>query len=240
MDETYDRDLLTVAWWAVTFQEVRIKRRGRIWDEEYTVVGGGAGVGPSGEGVTAVMGEAGSNQAVVVIGDRSNGVEAAEVGGGPEAMVDASGAEAALGSGGGSLGSGDGGEGRGGDATGTPSTPTVEELLAAAERAGNERRAGDSNEVMVGGRVVATSVLRTTALESRGGDSGIGASRPVPFEAGDFLDSAGPRDVMDAFRLEPEVEAVLRGARTLEDRTSALLLGALLSGAGASDTGGLG
>ncbi|KAI8542674.1 hypothetical protein RHMOL_Rhmol08G0156800 [Rhododendron molle] len=33
---------------------------------------------------------------------------------------------------------------------------------------------------------------------------------------------------------------VLRGARTPEDQVSALLLGALLSGAGASDTGGLG
>jgi hypothetical protein len=57
---------------------------------------------------------------------------------------------------------------------------------------------------------------------------------------GDFLESAGPRDILDALGLEPGVEAVLRSAQTPEEQMSALLLGAFLSGAGASDTGGLG
>ncbi|KAI8568363.1 hypothetical protein RHMOL_Rhmol02G0192500 [Rhododendron molle] len=196
MTEIHDIDLLTVARWAVTFQEVRIKQRGNIWGEEDAMVSGGARADPSGEcaaaGAITVMGEAGSNQVVLVVRDKSNGVEAAE------------------------------------------------ELLAAAEWASNERRVDDSHEVVVGGRVVATPVLRTTVVEPRGGDSGNGASQQIPFEAGDFSDSAEPRDVIDAFRLEPGVEAVMRGARSLEDRTSALLSGALLSAVGASDTGGLG
>ncbi|KAI8560016.1 hypothetical protein RHMOL_Rhmol04G0221900 [Rhododendron molle] len=266
MDKTHDLDLLTVARWAATFLEVQIKKRGRIWGEEdamvsggngvvhssgTAVVGGGAGAGadPSGEGttegVTAVAGDGGSSIEVAAAGD-SGRVEAIEAGGGSEAAADIRGVDAASGSGGGSMGGRDGDAGSGGGvtsssgATGTPYTPTMEELLATAERASDGQQADDSPVVVVGGRVAATSVLRSMVVGPRGGDSGIRASRPVPFEAGDFSDSAEPQDVMGAFRLEPGVEAVLRGARTLEDRTSALLLGALLSGAGASDTGGLG
>ncbi|KAI8542712.1 hypothetical protein RHMOL_Rhmol08G0160400 [Rhododendron molle] len=265
MDKTHDLDLLTVARWAVTFLDVRIKRRGRIWGEEDAVVSGGNGVvhgsgtaavaaaateeaggrkaaassGEVTESASVVTGEVGSNQAVAMV-EGSSGVEVAKVGGGSEAAADVGGAEAASGSGGGSIDGGGGGVGSGGGAASTPHTPTMEELLVAAKRASDERGVGDSHEVVVGGHVVDTPILKATAVEPRGEDSGIGASQPVPFEARDFSDSAEPRDVIDAFRLEPDVEAVLRGARTLEDRTSVLLLEALLSGAGASDTGGLG
>ncbi|KAI8542781.1 hypothetical protein RHMOL_Rhmol08G0166600 [Rhododendron molle] len=124
-----------------------------------------------------------------------------------------------------------------GEGTGTPLTPTVEELFAAAERAGGEQRDDTSGEVVVGGRVVATPVLRTTAVEPRVGDSGIGASGPVPFAEGDFLDTARPQDILDVLGLDVGVREVLMGARTPEDQASALLLGALLSGAGVSGAG---
>ncbi|KAI8571787.1 hypothetical protein RHMOL_Rhmol01G0146000 [Rhododendron molle] len=234
METTHDLDLLTVAGWAATFLEVRIKRRGRIWGEEDAVVSGGNVVvhgngaaavtaaateeakgnresatvvaGEVTESVSVVAGEVGGDQVVGAV-EGSSGVEVAKLGGGSEAAADVGGAEAASGSGGGATGSCSG-------AAGTPHTPTMEELLEAAKRAGDEQRGDDGQEVVVGGRVVTTPVLRATVVE--------------------------PRDVLGAFRLEPDVEAVLRGARTLEDRTSALLIGALLSGAGASDTGGLG
>ncbi|KAI8550394.1 hypothetical protein RHMOL_Rhmol06G0102800 [Rhododendron molle] len=105
--------------------------------------------------------------------------------------------------------------------------------------AGGERREGAGDEEMTAGRVIATPVLRATTVEPRGGDSGIGASHPVPFVEGDFLDSARPRDILDALGLDATITEMLRGARTTEDQASALLLGALLSGAGGTtaDTG---
>ncbi|KAI8524754.1 hypothetical protein RHMOL_Rhmol13G0173600 [Rhododendron molle] len=78
-------------------------------------------------------------------------------------------------------GSGGGATGSGGGAMGTPSTPTVEELLAAAEWASGERREGAGGEAMTAGRVAATPILRAMAVEPRGGDSGIGASHLVLF-----------------------------------------------------------
>lgn len=90
------------------------------------------------------------------------------------------------------------------------------------------------SETMTAGHVVATPVLRVMAVEPRSGDSGIGASRPIPFEVGDFLDSTGPRDILDALGLDYDIAAVLRDTRMPEDHTSALLLGALLSGEGRS------
>ncbi|KAI8538339.1 hypothetical protein RHMOL_Rhmol09G0095000 [Rhododendron molle] len=74
---------------------------------------------------------------------------------------------------------------------------------------------------MTAGRVVVTPILRATAVEPWGGDSGIGASHPVPFMEGDFLDSARPRDILDALGLDAEITAVLRSARTPKDQTLA-------------------
>ncbi|KAI8559157.1 hypothetical protein RHMOL_Rhmol04G0151600 [Rhododendron molle] len=126
-----------------------------------------------------------------------------------------------------------------GDAAGTPDTPTVEDLLAAAERVSGERREGGGEEVVTAGCVSATPVLRATVAGSRGGDNGIGASGPVPLTEGDFLDTARPQDILDALGLDAGIRKVLRGARNTEDQTPALLLEALLSGAGvtAADTG---
>lgn len=85
---------------------------------------------------------------------------------------------------------------------------------------------------MTSGRVTLTPVLRAMVVEPRSGDSGIGASYSVPFAAGDFLHSVGPRDILDALGLDSAIASVLRDTRTPEDRTSALLLVALLSGEG--------
>ncbi|KAI8555164.1 hypothetical protein RHMOL_Rhmol05G0153500 [Rhododendron molle] len=77
--------------------------------------------------------------------------------------------------------------------------------------------------------------MRATAAEPRVRDGGIGASRLVPFAEGDFLDSARLRDILDALGLDADVR---RGTRTTVDHASALLLGALLSGAGDDGGGG--
>ncbi|KAI8568392.1 hypothetical protein RHMOL_Rhmol02G0195300 [Rhododendron molle] len=244
MNLIQDLDLLTIARWAVVFQEVRIKWRGKIWGEEDMAVGGSAGADRSGgeatESATVVAGEGGGNRAAVAIGGSSNEVVADEVAdvGGNEAVSGSSGGF--MGSGGRGAGSEGGAMGSSGGAAGTPPTPTVKELLATAERASDERRADVSSEAAVGGRVVSTPVLRTTVVEPRWGDSGIRASRSTPFEAGDFLDSAGPQDILGTLSLIPGIADILRAAETPEDRTSALLLGALLSGTGASDIGGHG
>ncbi|KAI8538200.1 hypothetical protein RHMOL_Rhmol09G0084200 [Rhododendron molle] len=120
-------------------------------------------------------------------------------------IVRGDGDELATGSGG-SLGGEMGVSGSGGGVTGVPHTPTVEDLFVAAERAGDE--------VVIGGRVVATPVLRATTIEPRVGDSGIGASHPVPFTEGDFLDSARPQDILDALGV------LLSGAGTAANRGS--------------------
>ncbi|KAI8571125.1 hypothetical protein RHMOL_Rhmol01G0094000 [Rhododendron molle] len=104
-----------------------------------------------------------------------------------------------------------------GGVAGTPDTPTVEDLLAAAERVSGERRDGGGEEVVTAGRVIATPVLRATVAESRGGNSGIGASRPVPLTEGDFLDTARPQDILDALGLDAGIREVPRGARNTED-----------------------
>ncbi|KAI8572032.1 hypothetical protein RHMOL_Rhmol01G0167500 [Rhododendron molle] len=165
--------------------------------------------GRVGEGLVAVEGSGGG---LAVVGDAS----------GSEA-VRGDGDKLAMGSQG-TSGSGGDGTSSGGGATGTPHTPTVEDLLVAAERAGEE--------VVIAGCVIATPVLRATAVEPRVEDSGIGASHPVPFTEGGFLDTARPRDILDALGLDAGIREVLRGARTPKDQTSALLLGAMLSGAG--------
>lgn len=191
MDGTYDLNLLTVTWWAATFQEFWVKRRGRIWGEENGAVGGGAGANPSGGEATvgATVAAVGGNVSEVMTTGGSVAVGDSEVMAGAGRDVVAAG-----GSGGGEVASGSGGGvgGGSGGATSAPPTPTVEELLAAAERAGDGGRL-DRGEEAVSGRVSEKPVLRTTTtLEPRSGDSGIGASRPVPFEDGDFLDSSEP------------------------------------------------
>jgi hypothetical protein len=117
------------------------------------------------------------------------------------------------GNGGGFVARADGGHGGGGRreatgeggsqgvVTGAPSTPTVEDLLVAAERA---------SEAAVGGRLSATSVLRTSVVEPSSGDSRIGASRPVPFEEGDFLTFAGARDILASLGPDSSIERMLR------------------------------
>ncbi|XP_058185807.1 uncharacterized protein LOC131303032 [Rhododendron vialii] len=211
--------------------------------DEDGVIGSGEGVEPSGQEVTAgamvvaAGGNGGDAGAEPSDGDATAGatvVAAAGdqgVAGGSSVVVAAGeGAEVAAIRG---SGSGDRGSGSGGGGSGRPLTPTVEELFAAAERASDGGIADRGGEEVVGGQFSETPVLRTaTVLEPRNGDSGIGASRPVPFVDGDFLEDAEPRDILDTFGLDPGVAAVLRDASTPEDRASALLLGALLSGAG--------
>ncbi|KAI8530380.1 hypothetical protein RHMOL_Rhmol11G0053700 [Rhododendron molle] len=198
---------------------------------------GGDGMGHRGETEVDSGETTGGGRVVTVVGegeielgDGSGGVDSEAVrGGGGELATSSRDA----------LGDGEDGTSSGGGAMGTLHTPTVEDLFMAAERAGDERRDGADSKVMIAGRVVVTPVLRATTVEPRGGDSGIGASHPVPFTEGDFLDTARPRDILDALGLDAGITEVLRGVRTTEDQTSSLLLGALLSGAGttAADTG---
>ncbi|KAI8550636.1 hypothetical protein RHMOL_Rhmol06G0122400 [Rhododendron molle] len=219
---------------------------------------GGDGELPSREeaaavATTAVM-EADSSSAVTPIQEGVVGEGLAAVGGtgeGPEAIVSASGGVAVVGDAGDNKaargedsglatsskdmsGSGRDGTGSGDGVTGTPHTPTIEELLAAAKRASGEQREGAGDEAMTAGRVIAMPILRATAAEPKVGDSGIGASRAVPFAEGDFLDSTRPWDILDALGLDARITEVLRGARMTKDQASALLLGALLSGTGAT------
>ncbi|KAI8535485.1 hypothetical protein RHMOL_Rhmol10G0178200 [Rhododendron molle] len=190
---------------------------------------GGDGELPYGEKAVKVATAAameGASRSAATPGDKRVAGEdlaaVVEAGGGAEAAANASGGVAAVGD------VGDSEAVRGG-----------EELLTAAERANGEWREGGGDEVVTAGRVVATPVLRATAVELRGRSSGIGASHPVPFVEGDFWDSARPRDILDALGLNAEITEVLRGARTPEDPTSVLLLGALLRGtrATAADMG---
>ncbi|KAI8571745.1 hypothetical protein RHMOL_Rhmol01G0142600 [Rhododendron molle] len=265
-DRASDLELSSVFRWAVVCQEVRIKRRKEAWgvEEQGKASGGDEGL-PSRKEVAAMAAAAAteetSSSAATPANERAveeDLTTRVEAGGGVMAVegVSASGGVAAVGDLGDSevvrgegeelatssrdaLGGRGDGTSSGGGATGTPHTPTVEDLLAAAKRAGNERREGAGDEVVTAGRVVATPVLRATVVESMVGDSGIGASHPVPFTKGDFLDIARPQDILDALGLDAGVREVLRGARATEDQTSVLLLGALLSGAGmtAADMG---
>ncbi|XP_058216210.1 uncharacterized protein LOC131327188 [Rhododendron vialii] len=187
---------------------------------EDMVVGGGEGAEPVGQKievgatVVAAEGEGGGTGAEPSGGD-------ATVGAPVVAIAGDQGVAAARGS-----GSGDGGSGR-------PLTLTVEELLVAAERASDGGPADLGGEEVIVGQFSETPILRTaTVLEPRSGDSGIGSSRLVPFMDRDFLESVEPRGVLDALGLDFVVATVLKDASTPEDRASASLLGALLSGAG--------
>ncbi|XP_058208136.1 uncharacterized protein LOC131321146 [Rhododendron vialii] len=187
--------------------------------DEDGVVGGGEGAEPIGQEVTvgatavAAGGNGGGAGAEPSGGDATAGAtmvaaagDSGVAGGSSVAVAAGEGAEVAAVGG---SGSGDGGSGSGGGGSGRPLTPYHGEVFSE------------------------TPVLRTaTVLEPRSGDSGIGSSRPVPFADGDFLKDAEPRDVLDAFGVDSGVAAVLRDTSTPEDRASALLLGALLSGAG--------
>ncbi|KAI8568016.1 hypothetical protein RHMOL_Rhmol02G0165800 [Rhododendron molle] len=245
MDRLRDLEVSSIFRWAIVCQEVRSKEKKASWEGEGGVMSGNGGrAATSGVEVatvaTAMMGSSSevAGEGMVATGD---------VGEGPEVRGDTGGGTTVTGedeskTGGGSgtvdgcadaTGSRDRVTGSGGGAMGTPPTPTVKELLAAAEKASDER----GGEEMTTSQVTATPVLRTTEVEPRGGDSGIGASHPVPFVEGDFLDSVGSRDILDALGLDAGIAAVLRGARTLEDQTSTLLLGALLSSAGVTASG---
>ncbi|KAF7149338.1 hypothetical protein RHSIM_Rhsim03G0096700 [Rhododendron simsii] len=87
-----------------------------------------------------------------------------------------------------------------GGATGsghTPLTPTMEGLHKAVEE-GAKGSSGTTamNKTAPVGHFSATSVLKSSAVESKSGDGGIGASEPVPFAEGYFLESAGPQDIL--------------------------------------------
>ncbi|KAI8572048.1 hypothetical protein RHMOL_Rhmol01G0168000 [Rhododendron molle] len=215
--------------------------------EEATVVAATATMEEDSSSTAAPAQEGATGEDVVAVVEAGEGPVAVESSGGGLAAVGEEGDREAAREGDGGLATSSrdtpGSEmevsGSGGGATSTPHTPTVEELLPAAERARDERREGGGDEVVTAGRVVATPVLRAMTAEPRGGDGGIGASRPVPFTEGDFLDSARPRDILDVLGLDAGMTKVLRGGKTMEDQASVLLLGALLSGAGttAADTG---
>lgn len=72
-------------------------------------------------------------------------------------------------------------------------------------------------------------------MEPRGGDSGIGASEPVPFADGDFLESADPRDILGALGVNPRVADVLREVESLDVRAAATLFGVILSQGGGGE-----
>lgn len=69
-------------------------------------------------------------------------------------------------------------------------------------------------------------------MEPQGGDSGIGASEPVPFAEGDFLEAEDPRDILDALGVDPRVADVLREVKSPDVRAAATLLGVILSQGG--------
>lgn len=107
-----------------------------------------------------------------------------------------------------------------------PYTPTMEDLLKAAnEGASGGREAAAESEAVTASHFIATPVLRTSMVELRGGDSGIGASQPVPLEEGEFLESAYPRDILDTPRVNPSAADVLRGADSPDVMVAATLLG---------------
>lgn len=112
-----------------------------------------------------------------------------------------------------------------------PHTPTVEDLLKAAEEgAMSGQDIAAESEVVTGGHFITTPVLRTSVVEPRGADSRTGASDPLV--EGDFLERADPLDILGALRVDPSSADVLRGAGSPEARAATMLLGALLSQGG--------
>lgn len=96
---------------------------------------------------------------------------------------------------------------------GHPHTPTVEDLLKAVEvGASDGQEAATESEAAMVGRFTATPVLRTSVVEPRGGNSGIGASEPVPFVAGDFLESADAGDILDTHGVDPSAAGHTEGS----------------------------
>lgn len=107
-----------------------------------------------------------------------------------------------------------------------PHTPTMEDLLKVAEEgASGGREAAAESVAVTAGHFTATPVLRTSVVEPRGGDCGIGASQPVPLEEGDFLESADPRDILDAPGVDPSAADVLKGADSPDAMAAATPLG---------------
>lgn len=157
----------------------------------------------------------------------TSGGEAGVVAGGEGAAGETT---AAMGDAGGSTGETRGEVSRSGN---TPPTPMVEELLKAAEDgAGGSGEATTESGAAVVGRFTATPALRTATVEPQGGDSGIGASEPVPFAEGDFLETADPRDILDALGVDPQVADVLWEVESPDVRVAATLLGVILSQGG--------
>lgn len=183
--------------WAMVCQEVRGKGKKKSWEERRGAMdSGGERAAPSSAmGTEPATGKDGDS-GVAPSGGGTPGRIAVVVGdvGGSGGETEAGGGGGKVNSGEDATGSGEGASGSGGGATDTPPTPTVEELLAATERAGGEWRADASGEERTAGQVIPTPVLRATGVEPRSGDSGIGALHPIPFMAGDFLDTAGPRN----------------------------------------------
>ncbi|KAI8534470.1 hypothetical protein RHMOL_Rhmol10G0092400 [Rhododendron molle] len=88
------------------------------------------------------------------------------------------------------------------------------------------------SEAATVGRFTTTPVLRTSMVKPRGADSEIGASEPIPFTAGDFLEFANPLDILDALGVDPSAADELRGVRSPDVRAAATLLGVILSQGG--------
>ncbi|KAF7148830.1 hypothetical protein RHSIM_Rhsim03G0182400 [Rhododendron simsii] len=77
------------------------------------------------------------------------------------------------------------------------------------------------------GRFIVTPVLRSSVAEPRSGDGGIGASEPVPFGEGDFLESANPRDILGALGVDsPDVQAAATLLRVILSQDEGSAFGA--------------
>ncbi|KAI8559987.1 hypothetical protein RHMOL_Rhmol04G0219800 [Rhododendron molle] len=116
---------------------------------------------------------------------------------------------------------------------GTPPTSTVEELFEVAEdRASGSEEDAAASEAAVVDQCTATPILRTSAVDPRGRDSGIEAFEPVPLAEGDFLETADPRDILDALGVDQRTVDVLGEVRSPDMRAAAALLGVILSQGG--------
>ncbi|KAF7148732.1 hypothetical protein RHSIM_Rhsim03G0101900 [Rhododendron simsii] len=83
------------------------------------------------------------------------------------------------------------------------------------------------SETATVGRFTVTPVLRSSVVEPRSGDGRIGASEPVPFAEGDFLESANPRDILGVLGVDsPNVQAVATLLRVILSRDEGSTFGA--------------
>ncbi|XP_058209966.1 uncharacterized protein LOC131322608 [Rhododendron vialii] len=114
-----------------------------------------------------------------------------------------------------------------------PHTPTMEDLLKAVEEnSANGQDVAAESEAATLGLFTITPVLRTSVVEPRNEDAGIGASQPIPLVDGDFLESTDPRDILDALSVNSRTLKVLGEVGSSYVRAAATLLGVILSQGG--------